>query len=152
MSASKASFCFLLRVRYSECDSQSVVFNARYGEYIDVAMTEFLRGKLGGYEVLLSQGLDSQIVKQTTQWEYSAKFDDVIACYVRTLKTGNTSFVVETDMRDYFTDRRFAVSESIYVMVDRARYEKTSIPEAIKVALLREDHAMQIDHAGVNPG
>ena len=32
-------FTLLLRVRYGECDAQEVVFNARYADYIDIAMT-----------------------------------------------------------------------------------------------------------------
>jgi len=143
-------FRFLLRVRYSECDAQSVVFNARYGEYVDVAVTEFLRFKLGGYSVLLNQGLDSQIVKQTTQWESSAKFDDVIACHLRTLRLGTTSYVIETDMRDYFTHRRFAVTESVYVMVQSPQFIKAAIPPDIRERLLRVDVPVLIDHAGVN--
>jgi len=38
-----APFRLLLRVRYGECDAQQVVFNARYGDYVDVAATEFYR-------------------------------------------------------------------------------------------------------------
>ena len=34
-------FELLLRVRYSECDAQEVVFNARYADYADLAATEF---------------------------------------------------------------------------------------------------------------
>jgi acyl-CoA thioester hydrolase len=44
-------FRYYLRVRYSECDSQKVVFNARYGEYVDLAVTEYVRAaglNLGG--------------------------------------------------------------------------------------------------------
>ena len=40
-------FTLLLRVRYGECDAQQVVFNARYGFYIDVAATEFYRALFG---------------------------------------------------------------------------------------------------------
>ena len=36
-------FRFYLRVRYGECDAQKVVFNSRYGEYVDVGVNEFLR-------------------------------------------------------------------------------------------------------------
>ena len=35
----KNQFTLLLRVRYGECDAQEVVFNARYADYIDIAMT-----------------------------------------------------------------------------------------------------------------
>lgn len=30
-------FRYYLRVRYGECDAQKVVFNARYGDYVDLA-------------------------------------------------------------------------------------------------------------------
>ena len=36
-------FRYYLRVRYIECDAQKVVFNSRYGEYVDVSINEFLR-------------------------------------------------------------------------------------------------------------
>ena len=42
-------FTCYLRVRYGECDAQKVVFNSRYGDYVDVAVNEFLRAL--GFEV-----------------------------------------------------------------------------------------------------
>ena len=30
-------FRYYMRVRFQECDAQHVVFNARYGDYIDIA-------------------------------------------------------------------------------------------------------------------
>jgi hypothetical protein len=36
-------FCYYLRVRYSECDPQKVVFNSRYSDYVDTASTEFFK-------------------------------------------------------------------------------------------------------------
>ena len=42
-------FCYLLRVRYSECDAQKVVFNGRYSDYVDIAAGEFTRAIWGDY-------------------------------------------------------------------------------------------------------
>ena len=71
-----APFRLLLRVRYGECDAQQVVFNARYGDYVDVAATEFYRAVFGSYQALLEQGLDSQVVRMVTDWSAPARFDD----------------------------------------------------------------------------
>ena len=60
-------FTYYLRVRYGECDAQKVVFNSRYGDYVDVAVNEFLRA-LGYESQLVSGELDFQLVKQTTEW------------------------------------------------------------------------------------
>ena len=79
-------FTLLLRVRYGECDAQQVVFNARYADYIDIAMTEYFRAAVGGFHVLLDQGLDNQVVSLHIDWLSSAKFDDVLAIEVKTKK------------------------------------------------------------------
>ena len=46
-------FEFRLRVRYAECDAQGVVFNARYGDYADLVMNEYIRTLFGDYHQLL---------------------------------------------------------------------------------------------------
>ena len=58
-------FSYFLRVRYGECDAQKVVFNSRYGEYVDLAAAEFLR-VLGFEHEIQTAELDYQVVKQTT--------------------------------------------------------------------------------------
>ena len=73
----KPAFTFLLRVRYSECDAQKVVFNARYAEYVDIAATEFMRAIWGGYDHLLERGIDFQVVNLNINWLASAHFDEV---------------------------------------------------------------------------
>lgn len=45
MKSKAASFQYRLRVRYSEVDSQGIVFNANYLNYLDVAITEYFRSK-----------------------------------------------------------------------------------------------------------
>ncbi|HAB05505.1 MAG TPA: acyl-CoA thioesterase, partial [Alcanivorax sp.] len=62
-------FRFRFRVRYNECDAQLVVFNARYADYVDLAMTEFMRSLGRDYKALLARGLDNQVVKMTLEWQ-----------------------------------------------------------------------------------
>jgi len=66
-------FSYFLRVRYGECDAQKVVFNSRYGEYVDLAAGEFLR-TLGFEHEIQTAELDYQVVKQTTEWRAPARF------------------------------------------------------------------------------
>ena len=51
-------FIYRLRVRYSECDLQGVLFNANYLAYIDHTITELWRAAYGGYTVMLDRGVD----------------------------------------------------------------------------------------------
>ena len=84
-------FRYYLRVRYIECDAQKVVFNSRYGEYVDVAINEFLRA-IGVLPEFVDGHLDFQLVKQTIEWKAPARFDQVLELSIAAIRLGTTSF------------------------------------------------------------
>jgi acyl-CoA thioester hydrolase len=143
-------FRYLLRVRYAECDAQKVVFNARYGDYIDLAVTEFLRA-LGYGSALIDGSLDYQLVKQTLEWAAPARFDQVIAVAVRSTRLGTTSFVLATEFRVHGEPGILAHGETIYVLVDAESLKKRAIPDDLRAALERGAQGAVIDHAGALP-
>ena len=68
-----------IRVRYSECDLQGVVFNANYLTYLDEAMTELFRTALdGGYQAMVDAGVDMVVAESTLRYLAPARFDDEI--------------------------------------------------------------------------
>ena len=142
-------FNFLLRVRYGECDAQQVVFNARYADYIDIAMTEYFREVVGGFQYLLDQGLDNQVVSLHIDWHSSAKFDDVLAISVTSTKVGNTSYDFKILINDYISQKLIAKSSMTYVMVDTQNYQKTPVPDWLREKLLSSTSWPLINHAGV---
>lgn len=124
-------FRYRLRVRYGECDAQKVVFNARYGEYVDLAVTEFFRAL--GYGAELSSGeLDYQLVKQTTEWRAPARFDQVVEIAVRVVRLGSTSFTLACDFRIAGEERVIATSETVYVLVEHGALVKRVLPDALR--------------------
>jgi acyl-CoA thioester hydrolase len=141
-------FRLLLRVRYGECDAQQVVFNARYGDYIDVAATEFYRALFGSYQALLEQGLDSQVVRMLTDWSAPARFDDVLQLEVSTLRLGNSSFALQVDIHRQADQAAIARSEVTYVMVDAQSYAKVAIPDTIRAQLERGAPGVMVNQAG----
>ncbi|WP_394560580.1 acyl-CoA thioesterase [Aquipseudomonas alcaligenes] len=141
-------FRLLLRVRYGECDAQQVVFNARYGDYVDVAATEFYRAVFGSYQALLEQGLDSQVVRMVTDWSAPARFDDVLQLEVSSLHLGNSSFTLQVDIRRHADQATIARSEITYVMVDAQAFSKTPIPDAIRTQLERGAPGVTVNQAG----
>lgn len=143
-------FRFYLRVRYGECDGQKVVFNARYGDYVDLGFTEFLRA-LGYGGVVASGELDFQLVKQTFEWKGSARYDEVVELSPRVTRLGNTSFTLFTEMRLAGSDAVFATAETVYVHVDR-ELRKQALPGALRLALERGAPGVVVDHAGLAAG
>ena len=141
-------FRFRLRVRYNECDAQKVVFNARYADYVDLAMTEFMRALGRDYTALLARGLDNQVVKLTLEWKASALFDDVIDVRVRTLKVGNTSFVLEHEMVRAAAGTPLCRAEVGYVMMTTEPFEKTRVPDDLRATLEEGAPGVLVDQSG----
>lgn len=139
-------FRYYLRVRYDECDAQKVVFNARYGAYVDLAVGEFLRA-LGYGEQMINGDLDYQLVRQTTEWKAPARYDDVLEATVRVVKLGTTSLTLAVDFRVAGREALIATAETVYVMVDGKTLTKTPLPPTLRTALERGVDGVT-DHAG----
>jgi acyl-CoA thioester hydrolase len=144
-------FSYFLRVRYGECDAQKVVFNSRYGEYVDLAAAEFLR-VLGFEHEIQTAELDYQVVKQTTEWRAPARFDQVLEISVSTRRLGTTSFTLATEFRVAGDEALIATSESVYVHVDTHTLQKAPNPTRLRDALERGAAGKQVDHAAYLSG
>jgi acyl-CoA thioester hydrolase len=142
-------FKVLIRVRYCECDAQNVVFNARYGDYVDIAATEFFREIFGGWQELLDQGIDSQVVRLNTEWKSPARFDDVLCVSVETVKIGNSSYTLKLEFTEFYSHRPVAVSEITYVMVSHLKHEKLQIPADFRQKLAAGAMGKTVNLSGI---
>ncbi|MES2884772.1 MAG: thioesterase family protein [Pseudomonadota bacterium] len=134
MELSPRPYRHLLRVRYGECDGQQVVFNARYGEYVDVAFTEYVRAL--GYGTDCADPLpEIQLVKQTTEWFAPSRNDEMLELTVASVALGNSSFTVRTEFRKHGDVALRARSETIYVHVDPTLWKKAPLPERLRCQL-----------------
>jgi acyl-CoA thioester hydrolase len=139
-------FSYFLRVRYGECDAQKVVFNSRYGDYVDLAVVEFLRA-LGYEKELQTAELDYQLVKQTTEWRAPARFDQVLEISVGTKHLGTTSFTLQIDFRVAGSDAIIVTAETVYVHVDTHTLTKAPLPSHLRESLTRGAPGVKVDHA-----
>jgi acyl-CoA thioester hydrolase len=140
-------FRYYLRVRYIECDAQKVVFNSRYGEYVDVSINEFLRAT-GVLPEFVDGHLDFQLVKQTIEWKAPARFDQVLELSIAVTRLGTTSFTVRTDFRLAGDDRVIVTIETVYVLVDGRTLTKLPLPDPLRAALDQGAAGRVTDHAG----
>lgn len=96
MQRSGFRFLFPFRVRYSEVDGQSVVFNAHYLTYFDTSITEFFRWL--GYDYVSevkATGVDFHTVKSLVEYKAPIRFDEEIEVGVRIGAVGNSSLRFE---------------------------------------------------------
>jgi len=143
------NFRYLLRVRYSECDAQKVVFNGKYAEYVDIAATEFTRAIWGNYDDVLAMGVDCQVVNLTISWQAPSSFDDVIAINVCASHIGNSSYTLAFEISNYETGLKIASAEVVYVMVSATEYSKMAIPKGLKLKLEKGAPNRVVNHSGV---
>ena len=131
-------FRMRIRVRYNECDAQGIVFNARWGDYVDIAVAEYTRA-------LFDQDFDWRLVKQTFEWRAPARFDDVLDIRVHTTHVGTSSFTVAFAISR--GDTQLATAETVYVFVDNAANTKLPVPDVAREALARGAPGITVDQS-----
>jgi acyl-CoA thioester hydrolase len=141
-----APFRYYLRVRYQECDAQLVVFNARYGDYVDLAVTEFLRA-IGLADNIAAGTFDIQLVKQTTTWKAPARNNDAVEIEVTAAALGTTSFTLQADFRIAGHPLVICAIETVYVRVDGKTLTKRPLGDDVRAALTRGAPGIAVDHA-----
>lgn len=131
MARSDFAFCHPMRVRWSETDAQGVVFNARYLDYADVAITEYwraakLREKANG------EPLEFHVKKATVTWSAPIMPDELIEVMARTCAIGRTSMTQIVEIhgakQDGSDDLR-AMIQLVSVHVDLIEHRPVPLPE-----------------------
>lgn len=154
MSAPAASppFRYYLRVRYQECDTQLVVFNARYSDFIDLAVTQFLMASMPGRE-LYDGTFEIQVKKQTIEWFAPARFNDAVEISTWVSRFGRSSFDVRFELRIAGQPDLIAVSETLYVYVtgENGVWKSAPLPESERALLEAGARGRVVDHAGFFP-
>jgi acyl-CoA thioester hydrolase len=140
-------FRYYLRVRYQECDAQHVVFNARYSDYVDLAVSEFLRACFPGCDPF-DGSFEIQTVRQLIEWKGSARFNDVVEISCWTTRTGTTCFMVAMEMRRAGKMDVLVTAETVYVVVDAKTWAKRALSQEEVQALGRGGAGQSVDHAG----
>jgi acyl-CoA thioester hydrolase len=141
-------FRYYLRVRYQECDPQHVVFNARYGDYADLACFEFLRAALPRPTDGFDGTFEMQTVRQVVEWKAPARFDDVLEISIWASRLGTTSLTLSCELRRAGEAAVLATIETVYVHVDPKTFTKREIAPEMRAALEAGAAGNAVDHAG----
>lgn len=143
----KPPFRYYLRVRYGECDQQGVVYNARYGEYVDLASTEFLRAAMAPLNCF-DGTFEFQVVKLVVEWKAPARFDDTLAIDVSLKGLGTTSYTLSYALRRAGAEEAIVTAETVNVYVDPKAWTKAPLPEEFRARLTAAAKGQVVDHAG----
>jgi acyl-CoA thioester hydrolase len=126
-------FTHRLRVRYSECDQQGVVFNGHYLFYYDVAITELWRAAVCAWDEAVAQGYDLVVAEARIRYREAARFDDLVDVRMPIARLGTTSMVIRPEF--WVGERLIADGEVRHVFIDPATMSKREIPPDVRSAL-----------------
>jgi acyl-CoA thioester hydrolase len=112
------AFSTRFKVRYAEIDGQKVVFNSRYLEYADVAVTEFWEWS-GIGEALGAAWNDTEFHVRHTKIDYLKPFvwGDTIEAFVRIARIGTSSLTQYFELCHAETGALHSIIEMVMVNV-----------------------------------
>lgn len=126
-------FSHRLRVRYSECDAQGIVFNGHYLFYYDVALTELFRHHGWTWPQVVAMGTDIVVAESTLRYLGPARFDQLVDIAMPVVRLGTTSMVIEPR---FCIDGAVVADGSVrHVFVDPRTWKPTPIPDPVRAAL-----------------
>ena len=126
-----------MRVRWSEIDSQNIVFNGHYLNYFDIAITEYWRAAGVPYPdgFVDKYGCDLFVVKATVEYHGSARFDDVIHVCARAIKIGRSSITMQMEIYRPAVDstwEHLTSGQLVYVCANPQSKQSIAVPESMR--------------------
>ena len=136
MSRPGFAFSTRFKVRYAEIDGQKVVFNSRYLEYADVAVTEFWEWT-GIAEALPEIWPTTEFNVRRTEIDYLKPFrlGDTVEAFVRIEKLGTTSLTKRFELAHAETGELHTVITMVSVHVDLETGRPVALPDTIRTVL-----------------
>jgi acyl-CoA thioester hydrolase len=126
------------RVRSTEVDPQSIVFNSRYLEFFDAANVEFFRAFGYPIDVMASAGMEPVVVEVNIRYHASVRMDQLLHIDVVCSRLGNSSFDLSFEVRIQDPETG-SLSENVttsatisYVNVNQMTRKSTPVPAAFR--------------------
>lgn len=134
MKRSEFRFLDRMRVRWSEIDSQQIVFNGHYLTYFDTALAGYWRAMAMPYhETMVSLGGDLYVRKATLEYLGSARYDDLLDIGMKCQRIGNSSIIFQSAV---FRQEQMLVSgELVYVFADPLSQTSRPVPPQLREVL-----------------
>ncbi len=126
-------FSTQLRVRWSECDAQDIVYYGAYMDFLEVGQGAYYRN-LGFmlYDIQGRKAFDTATAKATLEYVAPARVDDVLDIGVRMARIGTTSLTSEYEIRHSESGVQIMRAELIHVNYDSDIAEKRSVPDGLR--------------------
>lgn len=140
MTRTGFSFSTRFKVRYVEIDGQRVVYNARYLEYADLAVSEFWAAS--GMDAVGPAWTAAEFHVRHTEIDYLKPFimGDEVEAFVRIERVGTTSMTQRFDLCHAVTGDLHCAIDMVIVHVDLNTARPVPIDADVRAALIALAH------------
>jgi len=138
MARSDFAHTYRIRVRWSEVDPQAVVFNARYLDYADIAVTEYWRA-VREAGLWGSGPLECHVAKAEVNFRKPIRADEELDLMARTPRFGTSSMTTLVEIHGAGAEDLRASIELIAVHIDLSDHRPRPLPNTVRAALTAFD-------------
>lgn len=125
----------LLKVRYSEIDSQAIVYNSHYLTYFDISLTELMDDVFNQQVYIKESGNEFHTVNINMSYLAPAKLNDQLEVYSAIKSIGNSSITFAQEIYKKDEDELLNKAEIVWVNTHQATHSSKSIPDDLKEKL-----------------
>lgn len=112
------SMAIEVRVRYPECDAQSVAHHSVYPVWMEIARTELLRSNGASYRQCEERGIYFVVVRMELRYRRPARYDDLVTVHVRATSFGRIKIEHAYEIKR--NDELLAEATTTLACVDRS--------------------------------
>ena len=124
-----------LKVRYSEIDSQSIVYNSNYLTYYDISLADLLDQAFNQEEYINETQNEFHTVNVNMSYKAPAKLNDTLEIYSAIKKIGNSSITFTQEIYKKDSDDLLNTVEIIWVNTHQPTHKSVQIPDDIRKKL-----------------
>jgi acyl-CoA thioester hydrolase len=122
-----------VRVRYSDCDPQGVLFFANHLTYFDIAITELWRRAIGPYGEMIESGIDMVVAEAALRYRAPVPFDAEVEVSAEVIRLGRTGMT--TRLRISREGEVLSEGQLRHVFVAAGGNAKIEIPDPVRSGL-----------------
>ena len=123
------------KVRFSDSDSQGIVFNANYLVYIDDTIADYFDNLAFDWNEMNARGCDLVLGRAEVDYRSSGRMGETLVVGAKVASIGTSSVVFQLIIWEEETERVVVEAKEVQVMVDASTFEPKPVPDWFVAAI-----------------
>ena len=127
------------RIRFSDCDTQGIVYNPNYLVYWDDAFTDYLDAVGCSWDFMVRKGDDVVLARTEIDYRRSARMGQVVRTVPRVVGIGRSSIIFEYLTTDAGTGETLVEGRQVQVIVDHETMRPKRVPAYLREMIRNQE-------------